>query len=65
MKKILGLLTILLIFSSCLYLGIQSLKEERNLFRKGKFEEIHFFTSKRRLTLKETIIKAVIFKKDF
>ena len=33
MKKILGLLIILLIFSSCLYLGIQSLKEERNLFK--------------------------------
>ena len=33
MKKILGSLIILLIFSSCLYLAIQSLKEERNLFK--------------------------------
>ena len=39
MKKILGLLIILLIFSSCLYLGIQSLKEERNLF-KAHFNDI-------------------------
>tara|TARA_B100000989_G_scaffold298016_1_gene285728 strand:- start:2139 stop:3551 length:1413 start_codon:yes stop_codon:yes gene_type:complete len=39
MKKILGLLIILLIFSSCLYLGIQSLKEERNIF-KAYFSDI-------------------------
>ena len=39
MKKILGLLIILLIFSSCLYLGIQSLKAERNLF-KAYFNDI-------------------------